>query len=91
MVDGDLVLRSTGSESIGRLARLSGTHYLTGQIKDLDQVVNNWNPNGRAGCALAFGAIYSHVGGLAVGPMNVLISLINDPHPAVHFWAPNAR
>ena len=40
MVDGDLVLRSTSSESIGRLASLSGTNYLTGQIKDLvDQVV----------------------------------------------------
>ena len=65
-MDGDLVLRSTSSESIGRLASLSGTNYLTGQIKDLvDQVVNNRNPNGRAGCALAFGAIYSHVGGLA--------------------------
>ena len=96
MVDGDLVLRSTSSESIGRLASLSGTNYLTGQIKDLvDQVVNNRNPNGRAGCALAFGAIYSHVGGLAAGPLlkttvNVLMSLINDSHPTVHFWALNA-
>lgn len=69
---------------------------MTGQIKDLvDQVVNNRNPNGRAGCALAFGAIYSHVGGLAAGPLlkttvNVLMSLINDPHPIVHFWALNA-
>ena len=96
MVDGDLVLRSTGSESIGRLASLSGTNYLTSQIKDLvDQVVNNRNPNGRAGCALAFGAIYSHVGGLAAGPLlkttvNVLMSLINDPHPIVHFWSLNA-
>lgn len=96
MVDGDLVLRSTGGESIGRLTNLSGTSYLTGQIKDLvGQVVINCNPNGRAGCALAFGAIYSHVGGLAAGPLlkttvNVLMSLINDPHPNVHFWALNA-
>ncbi|KDR82328.1 hypothetical protein GALMADRAFT_237575 [Galerina marginata CBS 339.88] len=96
LVDGDLVLRSAGSESIGRLASLSGTNYLTSQIKDLvDQVVNNRNPYGRAGCALAFGAIYSHVGGLAAGPLlkttvNVLMSLINDPHPVVHFWALNA-
>ena len=96
MIDGDLVLRSAGSESIGRLASLSGTNYLTSQIKDLvDQVVNNRNPYGRAGCALAFGAIYSHVGGLAAGPLlkttvNVLMSLINDPHPVVHFWSLNA-
>ena len=91
-----MVLRSSASESVGRLASLSGTNYLTSQIKDLvDQVVNNRNPNGRAGCSLAFGAIYSHVGGLAAGPLlkttvNVLMSLINDPHPIVHFWALNA-
>lgn len=96
IVDGDLVLRSAGSESIGRLASLSGTNYLTSQIKDLvDQVVNNRDPNGRAGCALAFGAIYSHVGGLAAGPLlkttvNVLMSLSTDAHPVVHFWALNA-
>ena len=54
----DLVLRSTSGESISRLAIWSGMNYLTNQIKDLvNQVVNNRNPNGRAGCALAFGAI----------------------------------
>ncbi|KAJ7717234.1 hypothetical protein DFH07DRAFT_947473 [Mycena maculata] len=96
LVDGDLVLRSASSESIGRLANLAGTGFLTGQIKLLvDQVVNNRDPHGRAGCALAFGAIYSHVGGLAAGPLlkttvNVLMSLSNDPHPVVHFWALNA-
>ncbi|KAG5653100.1 hypothetical protein H0H81_002325 [Sphagnurus paluster] len=96
LVDGDVVLRFASSESIGRLASLSGTNFLTGQIKDLvDQVVSNRDPHGRAGCALAFGAIYSHVGGLAAGPLlkttvNVLMSLSNDPHPVVHFWALNA-
>ncbi|KAF9444651.1 clathrin-coated vesicle protein [Macrolepiota fuliginosa MF-IS2] len=96
LIDGDLVLRSAGSECIGRLASLSGTNHLTSQIKDLvDEVVNNRDPYSRAGCALAFGAIYTHVGGLAAGPLlkttvNVLMSLSNDPHPVVHFWALNA-
>ncbi|GLB35175.1 putative clathrin-coated vesicle protein [Lyophyllum shimeji] len=96
LVDGDIVLRSASCESIGRLASLSSTNFLTGLIKDLvDQVVNNRDPYGRAGCALAFGAIYTHVGGLAAGPLlkttvNVLMSLSNDPHPVVHFWALNA-
>lgn len=81
---------------MGRLASVAGTNFLTSQIKLLvDQVVNNRDPHGRAGCALAFGAIYSHVGGLAAGPLlkttvNVLMSLSNDPHPVVHFWALNA-
>lgn len=90
------MLRTASSEAIGRLASLAGTNFLTSQIKSLvDQVVNNRDPYGRAGCALAFGAIYSHVGGLAAGPLlkttvNVLMSLSSDPHPVVHFWALNA-
>ncbi|KAK2459742.1 hypothetical protein APHAL10511_008243 [Amanita phalloides] len=93
LVDGDPVLRAASTEAIGRLASLSNTTFLTSQIKDLvDQVVSNRDPHGRAGCALAFGAIYSYVGGLAAGPLlkttvNVLMSLSNDPHPVVHFWA----
>ncbi|KAG6888099.1 hypothetical protein C0995_010705, partial [Termitomyces sp. Mi166 len=96
LIDGDIALRTASSESIGRLASLSGTNFLTGQIKDLvDRVVSNRDPYGRVGCALAFGAIYSHVGGLAAGPLlkttvNVLMSLSNDPHPVVHFWALSA-
>ncbi|TFK25105.1 clathrin-coated vesicle protein [Coprinopsis marcescibilis] len=96
IIDGDLILRSAGSEAMGRLASLSGTSFLTSQIKDLvDKVVSNRNPYGRAGCALAFGSIYTHVGGLAAGALlkttnDVLKSLIKDAHPVVHFWALNA-
>ena len=86
-------MRAASTEAIGRLSSLSNTSFLTTQIKDLvDQVVSNRDPHGRAGCALAFGAIYGYVGGLAAGPLlkttvNVLMSLSNDPHPVVHFWA----
>ncbi|KAL1740521.1 armadillo-type protein [Schizophyllum fasciatum] len=79
LIDNDVVLRSCASEAIGRLASVAGTTFLTNQIKQLvDQVVNNRDPYGRAGCALAFGSIYTHVGGLAAGPLlkttvNVLI------------------
>ncbi|KAH7927705.1 ARM repeat-containing protein [Leucogyrophana mollusca] len=96
LVDGDPALRSASSEAIGRLANISGTAFLTSQTKVLvDHVVNNRDPQGRAGCALAFGAIYTHVGGLAAGPLlkttvNILMSLANDPHPLVHFWSLNA-
>ena len=56
------------------------------------RVVSNRDPHRRAGCALAFGAIYSYVGGLAAGRLlktsvNVLMSSSNDPHLVVHFWA----
>lgn len=93
MIEGDPVLRSASCEAIGRMASLSDATFLTGQIKLLvDQVVSNRDPHGRAGCALAFGSIYSHVGGMAAGPLlkttvNVLMSLSSDPHPVVHFWS----
>ncbi|KAI0742742.1 clathrin-coated vesicle protein [Daedaleopsis nitida] len=96
LVDGDPVLRKASSEAIGRLASVAGTNFLTSQVKTLvDQVVSNRDPHGRAGCALAFGAIHAYVGGLAAGPLlkttvHVLMSLINDPHPVVHFWALSA-
>ncbi|KAF8761979.1 Clathrin-coated vesicle protein [Rhizoctonia solani] len=89
----DHVLRIAASEALGRLAALGSTNFLTAQVKYLvDQVVINRDPDGRAGCALAFGAIYSHVGGLAAGPLlkttvNVLMSLGNDPHPVVHYYS----
>lgn len=61
----------------------------------VDQVVNNRDPQGRAGCALALGAIYENVGSLAAAPLlkttvNILMSLSKDAHPVVHFWALHA-
>ncbi|CAE6356393.1 unnamed protein product [Rhizoctonia solani] len=93
ILSSDHVLRTSASEALGRLAALGSTNFLTAQVKYLvDQVVVNRDPDGRAGCALAFGAIYSHVGGLAAGPLlkttvNVLMSLGNDPHPVVHYYS----
>lgn len=78
---------------MGSLSALAGSSYLSSQIQWLvDQVVNNRVPESRAGCALAFGAIYSNVGGLAGGPIlktivNILMSLATDQHPVVHFFA----
>ncbi|WWD08143.1 hypothetical protein V865_006254 [Kwoniella europaea PYCC6329] len=86
-------IRSSAAESMGILSAIAGSSYLSSQVQWLvDQVVNNRVPDSRAGCALAFGAIYSNVGGLAGGPIlktivNILMSLATDPHPVVHFWA----
>jgi len=93
VTDGDPILRSAASEAIGRLASVSGTASLAAQVKDLvDTVVNNRTPSSRAGSAWAFGAVHTHVGGLAAGPLlkttvNVLMSLASDPHPIVHYHA----
>ncbi|KAI6043108.1 armadillo-type protein [Pisolithus marmoratus] len=93
LVDGDPLLRCASSEAIGRLANISGTTFLTSQAKVLvDHIVSNRDPQGRAGCALAFGELYAHVGGLAAAPIlkttvNILMSLSNDPHPLVHYWS----
>ncbi|KAK4701730.1 HEAT repeat-containing protein 5, partial [Phenoliferia sp. Uapishka_3] len=86
-------LRSAGAESLGRLASVGGSSFMAAQIQFcVSQVVSNTDPDNRAGCALAFGEIYSHVGALAAGPVlktivDVLLSLSADPHPLVHFYA----
>ncbi|ODN88477.1 clathrin-coated vesicle protein [Cryptococcus wingfieldii CBS 7118] len=89
-------IRSTSAEAIGLLASLASPNHLSNQVQWLvDQVVNNRSPDARAGCALAFSAIYSSVGGLSGGPIlktivNILMSLATDPHPVVHFYAMKA-
>lgn len=86
-------IRGAAAQAIGQISALAGTAYLSSQVQWLvDQVVNNRVPESRAGCAVAFGAIYSSVGGLSGGPIlktivNILMSLATDPHPVVHYWA----
>ena len=58
----------------------------------MEIIVYNRDPNARAGCAVALGCIHSQVGGLAASfhlknMFGILMSLIRDPHPTVHFWA----
>ncbi|KAI0668842.1 ARM repeat-containing protein [Trametes maxima] len=96
LADGDPALRMAGSEAFGRLASVAGTSFLASQVNAIvNQVVHNRDPHGRAGYSLALGAIHTYVGGLAAGPLlkgtvTVLLSLISDPHPVVHFWALDA-
>ncbi|GAA5946756.1 hypothetical protein JCM3775_005235 [Rhodotorula graminis] len=89
----DAALRQAAAESLGRLSSLGGTSFMAGQVQFcVNQVVSNTDPDNRAGCALAFSEIYSHVGSLAAAPVlktvvDVLLSLSADPHPLVHYQA----
>jgi hypothetical protein len=84
------------SEVIGRLASCVSSSSLSALVKDLvDRVVSNRDPHARAGYALSFGLVFSHIGGLAGGALlkttiNVLMSLSQDSHPVVHYWALSA-
>jgi HEAT repeat-containing protein 5 len=89
----DQYLRNIGYEALGRLCSSSGNAYTNQEIKWLvDTIVGNREPSARAGCAMALGCIHSQVGGIAAGfhlktILGILMSLCNDPHPTVHFWA----
>jgi hypothetical protein len=89
----DASLRQAAAEALGRLSSLGGTSFMASQIQFcVNQVVGNTDPDNRAGCALAFSEIYTHVGSLAAGPVlktivDVLLSLSADPHPLVHYHA----
>ncbi|PMD28615.1 ARM repeat-containing protein [Hyaloscypha hepaticicola] len=89
----DQYVRNIGYEALARLCNSSGNAYTNSEIKYLvDTIVSNREPSARAGCAMALGCIHSQVGGMAAGfhlktILGILMSLCNDPHPTVHFWA----
>ncbi|KAM5475173.1 hypothetical protein MauCBS54593_001649 [Microsporum audouinii] len=89
----DYIIRIIGFEGLGRLCNSSGNAYTNSEINRLvDVIVENRDPHARAGCAAALGSIHAQVGGMAAGfhlktIVGVLMSLCNDPHPVVHFWA----
>ncbi|KAH8695099.1 armadillo-type protein [Talaromyces proteolyticus] len=93
IMEPDAIVRTIGFEALGRLCNSAGNAFTNAQIKWLvDTIVENREPNARAGCAAALGCIHSQVGGMAAGfhlktIVGVLMSLCNDPHPVVHFWA----
>eukprot|EP00842_Homolaphlyctis_polyrhiza_P005067 jgi/Hompol1/5561/HPOL_004542-RA len=90
----DAPLRSIASEILGRLARVVGTATFVNPMLQalVDQVINNREPESRAGSALALGCIHSFVGGMAASShlsttVGILHSLASDQHPLVHTWA----
>ena len=93
LLDTDSILRNIAAEGIGRLCNLSGTQFTNTGVKQyIDTIVANRDPNARAGCALALGCIHSQVGAMAASfhlksIVGVLLTLCNDAHPVVHFWA----
>lgn len=91
--DPDHRVRSVAARALGVACNLGGTQFTNGEVKALiDNIVANRDPHMRAGCALALGSIHAEVGAMASSLhiksiVGVLLSLCNDPHPVVHFWA----
>ncbi|KAM0818482.1 putative Armadillo-type protein [Seiridium cardinale] len=93
VIDPDQYIRSLGYETIARLCNTCGNAFTNNEIKHLvDTIVGNREPSARAGCAMSLGCIQAKVGGMAAGYhlktiLGILMSLCNDPHPTVHYWA----
>ncbi|KAI6330573.1 hypothetical protein MCOR29_001804 [Pyricularia oryzae] len=89
----DQYVRSIGYAAVARLCSTCGNAFTNHEIKYLvDTIVINREPSARAGCAMALGCIQTKVGGMAAGYhlktiLGIIMSLCNDPHPTVHFWA----
>ncbi|RMZ72794.1 HEAT repeat [Pyrenophora seminiperda CCB06] len=89
----DPFIRNLAGEALGRLCNSSGNALTAAEVNYLvDQIVANREPNARSGYAVALGCIHSQLGGMAAGfhlknILGILMSLGNDPHPVVHFWA----
>ncbi|KAI1766040.1 ARM repeat-containing protein [Hypoxylon sp. FL1150] len=93
VTDPDQYIRSLGYDAIARLCNACGNAFTNHEIKYLiDTIVSNREPSTRAGCAMALGSIQAKVGGMGAGYhlkniTGILMSLCNDPHPTVHYWA----
>lgn len=93
VIDPDQYVRSLGYAATARLCNVYGNAFTNHEIKYLvDTIVGNREPSARAGCAMALGSIQTKVGGMAAGYhlktiLGILMSLCNDPHPIVHYWA----
>lgn len=93
VVDPDQYIRSLGYDAIARLCNACGNAFTNHEVKYLvDTIVSNREPSARAGCAMALGSIQAKAGGMGSGYhlktiTGILMSLCNDPHPTVHFWA----
>ncbi|KAI0527879.1 armadillo-type protein [Xylaria bambusicola] len=93
VVDPDQYIRSIGYGAIARLCNASGNGFTNHEVKYLvDMIVGNREPSVRAGCSMALGCIQAKVGGMGAAYhlktiTGILMSLCNDPHPTVHYWA----
>ncbi|KAL6869545.1 hypothetical protein ACO1O0_000871 [Amphichorda felina] len=93
VLDPDQYVRSLGYAGMARLCNVYGNAFTNHEVKFLvDTIVSNREPSARAGCAMALGAIQTKVGGMAAGYhlktiLGILMSLCNDPHSIVHYWA----
>ncbi len=93
VLDRDQYVRSIAYEAVARLCGTCGNAFTNQEIKYLvDTIVVNREPSARAGCAMALGTIQAKIGSMAAGYhlktiLNILLSLCNDPHPTVHYWA----
>ncbi|KAK0389422.1 hypothetical protein NLU13_2997 [Sarocladium strictum] len=93
VLDPDQYVRSLGYSAVARLCNVYGNAFTNQEVKYLvDTIVSNREPSARAGCAMALGSIQTKVGGMAAGYhlktiLGIIMSLCNDPHPVVHYWA----
>lgn len=91
--DPDHRIRAIVARTLGVACNIAGTQFTNNEVKALiESIVANRDPYVRAGCALALGSIHAEVGAMASSLhiksiVGVLLSLCNDPHPVVHFWA----
>lgn len=85
--------RYMAAAACGRLCLSSGTDFTTSEVTYLTEtIVENREPNVRAGCALALASMHSQLGGMAASYhmrtiVGILMSLAADTHPTVHMSA----
>ena len=89
----DPVLRQNATEAYGRLCAVSpDVNFLPHHFKRaIEHMVSHTDAESRAGCVQFLGSAYEYARAINAKPilkpaLDVITSLIRDPHPLVHGW-----
>lgn len=93
LVSHDEYIRRLASDTLGYFCKHAGNSVRASQLKNLiDTIVDQNEPDIRAGCLAGLASVYRHIGTAAdannlSSAVQVMRSLCNDMHPLVHIHA----
>lgn len=89
----DSAARNFCCRGIASLCIIASSSFLSRQVQStVSQIVTDTHPAVRAGCVQLLAQIYQAIGAIGARPVlktiiEVVMTLIVDPHPTVHFWS----
>ncbi|KAK9894801.1 hypothetical protein P389DRAFT_211489 [Cystobasidium minutum MCA 4210] len=93
LTNADAVVRERSGRGIASLIAVGSSSFLSARIQSaIGVIVTDTQPHVRAGYILLLAEMYKAAGAIAARPalqtlVDVAMTLVQDPHPIVHYWA----